>query len=173
MIRVLVSGILLVFLAPFCVFCAGIIFVIDRQHPFFFQTRIGKNHAPFSVVKFRTMKDEKATFLGRILRKTGIDEIPQLWNIFWGDMAFIGPRPLTHKDIVRLEWNTPEHGIRWSVLPGMTGLAQFAPICDAQLSWDLDMRYIKHKTWRMDIKIILGSCATLFLGKKKIKQYIV
>ena len=80
------------------------------------------------------MDNNKITALGNFLRRTGIDEIPQLINILIGDMNFIGPRPLTKQDIIRLEWNTNFHDIRWGIKPGITGLSQLSPICNKRVS---------------------------------------
>jgi len=113
------------------------------------------------------MENSTATKFGKILRNTGIDEVPQLFNIIKGDMKFIGPRPLTQADIERLEWNTPYHDIRWAVKPGLTGLAQLAPICHKKISWFLDAYYSRNKSLKIDAIIIIRTIVAMFIGKQK------
>ena len=100
------------------------IFLEDRGPILFLQERIGLREIPFLIYKFRTMRDGKVTRVGRILRRTGLDELAQLFNILLGDMNIVGPRPLTKFDIDRLGWNQYKFVKRFSVKPGLTGLAQ-------------------------------------------------
>jgi lipopolysaccharide/colanic/teichoic acid biosynthesis glycosyltransferase len=132
----------------------------------FKQERIGKNKKPFIIYKFRTMENEKITFLGRILRKLGIDELPQLVNIAKGQMAFVGPRPLTEFDIKRLKWNDEFHKTRWKVKPGITGMAQLTNICNVKISWFYDKYYVLNRSFCLDLKIIIKSIIIPFVGKK-------
>ena len=76
------------------------------------QKRIGKGKKGFTIYKFKTMEDNNISKTGKIIRKLGLDEIPQLLNIIKGDMTFVGPRPLTSFDINRLGWNTIKHNER-------------------------------------------------------------
>lgn len=150
----------------------GLVWLWDRATPVFIQERIGLNKEPFLVYKIRTMHHDKITGIGRILRKTGIDELPQLFNIMKGEMNFVGPRPLTKADIVRLNWNDKTKEIRWSVRPGITGLAQLVNVCDANVSWDCDMQYIEARSIKTDLKILWKSFLVPFIGKQKAKQII-
>ncbi len=93
---------------------------------FFVQERVGLRRKHFFIIKLGSRKDGHVTRFGRFLRKTGLDELPQLVNILKGDMKFIGPRPLTAGDITRLGWDTAEFDLRWSVKPGITGPAQLS-----------------------------------------------
>lgn len=138
----------------------------------FTQSRLGLHRKPFTIFKFKTMVDGKVTRFGSILRATGIDELPQLWNIIKGDMQFIGPRPLTQKDVDRLEWNSSEYDKRFSVRPGMTGFAQLSPICDPKNTLTQDHKTIDEKSAFNVLKIILLSLAIAFLGKKIIKKFL-
>lgn len=118
------------------------------------------------------MHRDKITGIGRILRKTGIDELPQLFNIMKGEMNFVGPRPLTKADIIRLNWNDASKEIRWTVRPGITGMAQLVNVCDAQVSWNNDMQYIDTRSVTTDLKILGKSFLVPFIGKQKAKQII-
>ena len=80
------------------------------------------------------MRNGKITKFGRILRATGLDELPQIYNILKGDMSLIGPRPLTKFDIDRLGWQRSEFDDRWSVRPGIVGLAQLSYSCHSKLT---------------------------------------
>lgn len=111
------------------------------------------------------MKDGKITFVGRIVRKLGLDETPQLLNIVRGEMAFVGPRPLTSFDIDRLGWNTTYAESRWNVLPGITGPAQLTNICSADLSLAKDLEYVNHQSTGRDVRILMRSALVPFIGK--------
>lgn len=132
---------------------------------FFMQERPGKNAKIFKIVKYKTMTDEcdsdgnllpdaqRLTRVGRFVRSTSIDELPQLWNVLRGDMALIGPRPLL---VQYLPLYSPEQARRHEVRPGITGWAQ----CHGRnaISWTekfrLDVWYVDHCTFTTDIKII-------------------
>lgn len=132
---------------------------------FFKQKRPGLKGKPFYVVKFKTMTDEKdangkllpdaqrLTKVGRFIRSTSIDELPQLWNVLKGDMAFIGPRPLLMQ---YLPLYTPEQNRRHDVRPGITGWAQVHGRNLLMLSkkFEYDVWYVDHVTMWLDIKII-------------------
>lgn len=132
---------------------------------FFFQERPGKNAKIFRVVKFKTMTDERdaegkllpdaqrLTKVGRFVRSTSIDELPQLWNVFKGDMSLIGPRPLL---VQYLPLYSAEQARRHEVRPGITGWAQ----CHGRnaISWkkkfELDVWYVDHISFITDCKVI-------------------
>ncbi len=136
---------------------------------FFIQERVGLNRKSFNIYKLRTMGNGKITSFGRILRKTGLDELPQLINILKGEMLLIGPRPLTLDDIVRLGWNEKEYDLRWSVPPGITGLSQVSNICSKENTWKLDSTYCKNTSFKQDIRIICLSLSKLFRGKSEVR----
>lgn len=131
---------------------------------FFYQTRIGKGEKPFRIIKFKSMTDERdangkrlpdakrLTKAGRFVRSTSIDELPQLFNILKGDMAFIGPRPLSR---TYLPYYTDEEAHRHDVRPGMTGWAQVNG--RKNITWDhkleCDVYYVQHLTLWLDIKV--------------------
>lgn len=151
--------------APLLLAAAIAIRLFQRGPVFFVQERAGLHGAPFRIYKFCTMSNEKdangellddaqrITRLGQVLRKTSIDEIPQLLNVLKGDMSLVGPRPLLME---YLPLYSQEHARRHEVLPGITGLAQVNG--RNLLSWDarldLDVRYVEtHSLWT-DLKIL-------------------
>src|SRR5262245_31337799 len=103
---------------------AAAVWLEDGGHVFFRQPRLGYRRRPFSILKFRTMRDGQVTRVGRVLRATGLDEVPQFVNILAGHMSAVGPRPLTEADVLRLGWDASECDFRWAARPGLTGLAQ-------------------------------------------------
>ena len=162
----LLSTIALVVLSPIIVLLIFIGAVAVKGNPFFTQDRPGRNEMIFKLIKFRTMTNERDTngeFLpddvrlipyGRFLRKTSLDELPELINIWKGDMAIVGPRPLLTK---YLPFYTETERKRHTVRPGLTGLAQISG--RNALAWDsrlaLDVKYAEHITFLGDVKIIL------------------
>lgn len=141
---------------------------------FFFQERPGKNEKIFKIVKFKTMTDERdadgnllpdevrLTKVGRFVRSTSIDELPQLWNVLVGDMALIGPRPL----LVRyLPWYTEEEHHRHDVRPGISGYAQSHG--RNKVSWDdklaMDVWYVNHVSFKTDLAIFFKTIKSVIL----------
>ena len=143
---------------------------------FFTQERPGRNEKIFKVIKFKTMTDEKdkdghllpdamrLTAIGRFIRSTSIDELPQLFNILKGDMAFIGPRPLL---VSYLPLYTPEQHRRHNVAPGMSGWAQVNG--RNNLTWTqkfkYDVYYVEHIGLRMDLRIFFTTIKKVILRK--------
>lgn len=161
-----------VVLSPLILLTLIAVWLWDRDAPVFIQERVGLERELFFVYKIRTMRKGKITGIGRVLRKTGIDELPQLFNIVKGEMNFVGPRPLTQADITRLKWDSPDHTSRWDVRPGITGMAQLVNVCDAQVSWDCDMEYIRTRSIKTDLSILWKSFLVPIIGKQKAKQFI-
>lgn len=162
----ILSGVALIVLSPIIAITAFLVRVKLGSPAIFKQDRPGKDETIFKLYKFRTMTDERdeqgellpdeqrLTHFGRILRTTSLDELPELVNIFKGDMSIVGPRPL----LVRyLPFYKPEERVRHSVRPGLTGLAQISG--RNNLNWDerlgLDAKYVKKITFLGDFKIIL------------------
>lgn len=162
-----VSGTALLVLAvPLAAVTVWLHFANKGAGAFFFQERPGKNGKIFRVIKFKTMTDERdtegkllpdadrLTKVGRFVRSTSIDELPQLWNVFKGDMSLIGPRPLL---VQYLPLYSPEQARRHEVRPGITGWAQ----CHGRnaISWkkkfELDVWYVDHISFVTDCKVIL------------------
>lgn len=153
---------------PFIVISVFLWIVNEDKKILFKQQRVGKNEKIFTIYKFKTMidtKDEKGNLLpdeerltkfGKFLRKTSLDELPQLINIMKGEMSFIGPRPLL---VEYLSLYTDEQRMRHSVYPGLTGLAQVKG--RNALKWEekfeLDIKYIQKISLYMDLKILLAT----------------
>ncbi len=145
------------------------------------QLRIGKNGKPFMLIKFRSMyhaseidgkakwaeeKDARITKIGNILRKTRMDELPQLWNIFKGEMSFIGPRPERPEFVSELQKQIPHYAMRHLVKPGISGWAQIrfpygASVEDAMEKLQYDLYYIKNRSVVLDMAIALRTIATI------------
>ncbi len=157
---------LLVLSVPLAAVTVWLHFANKGAGAFFFQERPGKGGRIFKVVKFKTMTDERdsdgrllpdaqrLTKVGRFVRSTSIDELPQLWNVLKGDMSLIGPRPLL---VQYLPLYSEKQSRRHEVRPGITGWAQ----CHGRnsISWkekfDLDVWYVDHISFQTDCKVIL------------------
>lgn len=171
---------LLVLSVPLAAVIVWLHFANKGAGAFFFQERPGKNGKIFRVVKFKTMTDERdtegkllpdadrLTKVGRFVRSTSIDELPQLWNVFKGDMSLIGPRPLL---VQYLPLYSPEQARRHEVRPGITGWAQ----CHGRnaISWkkkfELDVWYVDHISFVTDCKVILTTLKKV-LGREDINS---
>ena len=148
--------------------------VVEDGWPILFrQARLGRGRRPFTILKFRSMRDGRVTRVGRMLRATGLDELPQLINILRGDMSAVGPRPLTESDVTRLGWTAPRHDFRWRVLPGLTGLAQVTDPRSGRLSIGLDRRYVARQSLSLDVRLVAVSFAINALGKRRVRQLLV
>ncbi|MCG3767312.1 sugar transferase [Vibrio cincinnatiensis] len=157
---------------------------LESPGPVFFkQRRTGQYNQEFDVIKFRSMRndaekdgakwatknDARVTKVGKFIRKTRIDELPQLINVLKGEMSMVGPRPEREVFITELEKEIPYYRFRHAVKPGVTGLAQVkypygASIEDAIWKHKYDIYYIKHQNWKMEIKILLLTVKTVLFG---------
>ena len=151
----------------------------------FSQFRVGENGREFKIYKFRSMRhdaealsgavwagenDSRVTKVGNFLRKTRLDEIPQLFNVFKGDMAFVGPRPERPEFIVSLEKEIPYYGKRHVLKPGVTGWAQVcypygASVEDSLMKLKYDLYYVKNFSIFLDLKIILKTVKVVLFGQ--------
>lgn len=161
----LASVLLLLLLLPLIILTAFLLRITQNKKIFFIQRRIGKNDIEFRIIKFRTMSDKKdingnllpdadrLTSLGRMIRKTSIDELPQLFNVLKGDMSLIGPRPLL---VEYLPLYSKEQRIRHHVRPGITGWAQVngRNIISWQKKFELDQWYVKNLSFTLDLRIL-------------------
>jgi sugar transferase EpsL len=153
-------------LAPVYVVLAGLIWAVEGRPVTFRQPRPGLRGQIFTVIKFRTMRQalgadglplpdaQRLSRLGRFLRASSLDELPELWNVLRGEMSLVGPRPLL---IAYLERYSPEQARRHLVLPGITGWAQING--RNALGWEekfrLDVWYVEHWSLRLDFEILL------------------
>jgi sugar transferase (PEP-CTERM system associated) len=150
------------------------------------QTRVGLDGKPFELLKWRTMRadaetasgpvwatgdnDPRVTKLGRLMRKTRLDEVPQLWNVMRGDMSFVGPRPERPHFVQKLREVIPYYDERHSVRPGITGWAQVkfpygSTLEDAEEKLEFDLYYVKHMSLLLDAAIILETAKVMLLGR--------
>ena len=178
---VIVAGTGLVVTSPLLAAAAVAIKLEDRGPILYRQTRVGKDGRDFELLKLRTMivgaekqgagfavdrGDSRITRVGRLLRRTSLDELPQLWNVVRGDMSLIGPRPTLRYQVERY---TERQRRRLEVLPGITGWAQIQG--RATLSWDerieLDVWYVDHRSALTDLRILLRTPLALFGGTYK------
>jgi len=185
-------GILMSF--PIWILISGFIWLEDKGPVFYRQERVGKNGVIFKALKFRSMiisaekdgrpvqaleNDPRVTKIGKILRATAMDELPQLVNIFFGDMSFVGPRALRPKE-EEVEHNhdsqtlqdIPGYHQRHSVRPGLTGLAQIYLSTDAprRKKFRYDLFYIRKMNFFWDLKLIFFSFWITFRGKWESRQ---
>ncbi len=179
---IILSLMILIITLPFWL-VIGLIIKLNSQGPILFkQTRIGKNNKLFKIIKFRTMaianndfsptvsNDKRITKFGSFLRKTRIDEIPQMINIIKGEMSFVGPRPERPELIKELEQTIPFYRERMLVKPGITGWDQISgeyhspSYEDTVKKLQYDLFYIKNRSVYLDLSIILKTIATV-LGR--------
>lgn len=181
---VILSSVAFVALLPVFLITAAVIKIDSKGPVLFKQARTGLFNREFNVIKFRSMtvdaeakgaqwatkNDARVTRIGKFLRKTRIDELPQLINVLRGQMSLIGPRPEREVFIEDLEKEIPYYRFRHSVRPGITGLAQVkypygASLEDAQWKHRYDLYYIKHQSFLLDFKITLLTLKTIFFAK--------
>ena len=152
------SFIFLTFSAPIIFIFSFFILVFDKQNPFFIQERSGINGKTIKIVKLQTMKNinekKNITKLGKILRVSKIDELPQLISVIKNDMSLIGPRPL-YKDFNR--YYKEKHRSRLLIKPGLTGLAQIKvkDSTDWKKKFNFDSIYVKKASYSLDLYIII------------------
>jgi undecaprenyl phosphate N,N'-diacetylbacillosamine 1-phosphate transferase len=158
---------------PILILAAILLTIANQGTPFFFQARPGKNGRIFTIVKFKTMNDkkdeqgqllpdaERLTTIGRLIRKSSIDEIPQLWNVLKGDMSLVGPRPLLPEYLpLYNDFQKRRHEVR----PGITGWAQVngRNAVSWQQKFEYDVWYVDHISFLLDVKILLLTVKKVF-----------
>lgn len=172
----LLALVLLVLLAPVVAICALLVKLTSKGPVFYSQERVGENGRLFQIIKLRTMRvdaeaatgpvwadgdgDARITPVGRILRKTYLDEIPQLVNVLRGEMSLVGPRPERPYFVERLKRVVPDYESRLRVKPGITGLAQVRAHADREIrdvrrKVKLDAIYVSRMCWWVDFMILL------------------
>jgi lipopolysaccharide/colanic/teichoic acid biosynthesis glycosyltransferase len=174
LIDIVIGFLALLFLSPLLIIVGVLLFIINNGNPFFFQKRPGKKGIVFSIIKFKTMNDkkdntgnllpdaERMTKVGSLIRKTSLDEIPQLINVIKGDMSLIGPRPLL---VQYLDLYNDFQKRRHEVRPGITGWAQVNG--RNAISWEqkfqYDVWYVDNCNFSTDVKIIFKTIKKVFL----------
>ncbi len=170
---------------PIALLTAVLIKLESNGEIFYKQERVGKNGKIFKVIKFRSMRadaeadgkpvwatdgDDRATKVGRVIRKIRVDEIPQFWNIIKGEMNFVGPRPERPHFVAQLAEEIPFYEHRHLVAPGLTGWAQIkypygASIEDARQKLQYELYYIKNQSIALDLVIVFETVKTVLFGK--------
>lgn len=183
-IDLILSFVMLVVLSPVVLIMAFIIKIDSKGPVLFSQERVGQDKRPYMVHKFRSMRsdaekntgpvwakenDDRITRVGHFIRKWRIDEIPQLWNVFIGEMSFVGPRPERDHFVKELETCIPYYRERFSVKPGLTGWAQVsysygASVEDAIEKLNYELFYIKNMSILMDLMIVARTVKTVIFG---------
>ncbi len=172
-------------LVPIMAVVAVLVKLTSAGPAIYSQKRVGEHDRVFTIYKFRSMRqdaekltgavwaqkdDPRITWFGRIMRRTRLDELPQLWNVFRGDMSFVGPRPERPEFVARLTAQIPFYGLRHTVKPGLTGWAQVrytygASVEDAMEKLQYDLFYIKHLSLPLDLYVIFQTVKTVVLRK--------
>lgn len=163
-------------LSPLFVLFTVLLTIVNKGTPFFYQSRPGLHGTIFRIIKFKTMTDEKdsegnlkpdkdrLTLIGKLVRKTSMDEIPQLLNVIKGDMSLVGPRPLLPQ---YLDIYTEEQNRRHEVKPGITGWAQVNG--RNAISWsrkfELDVWYVNHISFFLDIEILFKTVKKVLVSE--------
>jgi undecaprenyl phosphate N,N'-diacetylbacillosamine 1-phosphate transferase len=163
----------IIVLSPIFVILIIGLFLANKGMPFFFQVRVGINEKTFRIIKFKTMTDvtnkkgdllpdsERLTKIGTFVRKTSLDELPQLFNILKGDMSLVGPRPLLTE---YLPFYNTEQRKRHQVKPGITGMAQVngRNAIDWNKKLEYDVFYVKNYSFLIDLNIFLRTVIKVF-----------
>lgn len=182
---IIISIICLIVFSPLFLICYIAIKIEDNGDAIFKQERIGKNGKPFNIYKFRSMKmeaekhgpalccdkDNRLTKTGRFLREHHIDELPQLWNVLKGDMAFVGPRPERKFFIDKIMEYDNRYKLLYQIRPGVTSYATlyngYTNTMEKMLKrLELDLYYIEHRSLLMDLSILLKTFFSIIFGKK-------
>jgi lipopolysaccharide/colanic/teichoic acid biosynthesis glycosyltransferase len=174
-----VGGVLAIVTAPAVALLAVLIRLETPGNPIYTQTRVGKDGVPFRIYKLRTMVsgaehvgdglaisagDSRITRIGALLRRSSLDELPNLWNVVRGEMSIVGPRPTLP---VQVEQYTPRQRGRLAVKPGITGWAQVNG--RASLPWseriELDLWYVEHRSLWLDARILARTVGMVLTGQ--------
>jgi sugar transferase (PEP-CTERM system associated) len=184
-VGLIAATVVTILLGPFMLLLALLIKLDSKGPALYKQTRVGKNGQPFEIMKFRSMrvdaeaisgpmwaqdKDPRITRMGRILRKLRMDELPQLINVFRGEMSFVGPRPERPHFVEQLSKQIPFYDLRHSVRPGITGWAQVslkysATVEDSQDKLEYDLFYIKNFSLPFDFLILFQTIKIVMFGR--------
>lgn len=176
----------LVVFSPLILVCYLAVKLEDRGPAIFRQERIGKGGKPFFIYKFRSMKigaeddgpllfqhenETRVTSTGKFLREHHLDELPQLWNVLKGDMAFIGPRPERKYYIDQIMERDPRYERLYQIRPGVTSYATlyngYTDTMEKMLKrLELDLYYLDHRSWWFDFSILFKTFSSIVFGKK-------
>lgn len=181
-----IATICLIIFSPLFLICYILVKREDHGPAIFKQERIGRFGRPFNIYKFRSMKldaekngpalyqhekETRMTKIGKFLREHHLDELPQLWNVFKGDMAFIGPRPERKFYIDQIMERDPRYVYLYQIRPGVTSYATlyngYTDTLEKMLRrLELDLYYLEHRSWFFDTKILVKTFINIVFGKK-------
>jgi lipopolysaccharide/colanic/teichoic acid biosynthesis glycosyltransferase len=181
--NLLLALLLLAFSWPLMVLAIALVKLTSRGPVLYSQTRVGRRGKPFRLYKIRTMlhdcertsgprwcsaDDARVLPIGRFLRRTHVDELPQLWNILRGDMSLVGPRPERPEFVPQLEQVIPYYRDRLTILPGLTGLAQVHLPPDTNLAsvhrkLAYDVYYVRQRSLWLDLRLLAATFCQVFL----------
>lgn len=186
LIDFLLALICLIIFSPLFLICYIAIRIEDGKPVIFKQERIGRNGKPFNIYKFRSLtidggneedlligqtKKKEFTHIGKFLREHHLDELPQLWNVLIGDMAFVGPRPERKYYIDMIIKYDPRYELLYQLRPGVTSYATlhngYTDTMEKMLiRLEMDLDYLEHQTLLLDAKILLETFTNIIIGKK-------
>ena len=187
LLDVFVALVCLIIFSPLFIICYIMVKREDGGPAIFQQERIGRFGRPFKIYKFRSMrmdaekdgpalfktggKETRLTKVGKFLRDHHLDELPQLWNVVKGDMAFIGPRPEREFYIKQIIDRDPRYVYLYQIRPGVTSYATlyngYTDTMEKMLRrLELDLYYLEHRSWWFDIKILMKTFINIVFGKK-------
>ncbi len=180
----LMASMLALFASPVMLLFSALIRLDSKGPIFYHQDRVGLDGKPFKLWKFRSMRtdaekngavwakqnDDRVTRVGKLMRKTRVDEIPQVFNVLFGEMSFVGPRPERPVFVQQLKHKIPFYGLREAVKPGITGWAQIrypygASVEDARNKLEYDLYYVKNGSLMLDLAIIFHTVRHVLLGR--------
>ena len=182
----IIASILMMLFSPLFLVCYIAVKREDGGPVIFKQERIGRFGRPFYIYKFRSMrldaekkgpalyaggKDKRLTKIGKFLREHHLDELPQLWNVFCGDMSFIGPRPERKFYIDKIMERDPRYRFLYQIRPGVTSYATlyngYTDTIEKMLRrLRYDLLYLQHRSWWLDFKILIKTFINIVFGKK-------
>ena len=182
----IIASILMMLCSPLFLVCYIAVKREDGGPVIFKQERIGRFGRPFYIYKFRSMrldaekkgpalyaggKDKRLTKIGKFLREHHLDELPQLWNVFCGDMSFIGPRPERKFYIDKIMERDPRYRFLYQIRPGVTSYATlyngYTDTIEKMLRrLRYDLFYLQHRSWWLDFKILIKTFINIVFGKK-------
>lgn len=182
----IIASILMMLFSPLFLVCYIAVKREDGGPVIFKQERIGRFGRPFYIYKFRSMrldaekkgpalyaggKDKRLTKIGKFLREHHLDELPQLWNVFCGDMSFIGPRPERKFYIDKIMERDPRYRFLYQIRPGVTSYATlyngYTDTIEKMLRrLRYDLFYLQHRSWWLDFKILIKTFKNIVFGKK-------
>ena len=182
----IIAGLCLIIFSPLFLVCYYLVKREDGSPAIFKQERIGRFGRPFYIYKFRSMRvdaekdgpalyqhgdDNRMTKIGKFLREHHLDELPQLWNVFKGEMAFIGPRPERKFYIDQIMERDPRYVYLYQIRPGVTSYATlyngYTDTIEKMLRrLELDLYYLEHRSWFFDTKILVKTFINIAFGKK-------